>query len=240
MEILNEFRTIDMIRTFQMSISRFGDGEFRLCFGRSAKRQRSHPLLQWRLRDILRSNLEHLLVGIPRIYTHNICLMPERKAKFWARYQQSDVVNLLDNKTVYGSAFITRPDSAPEIDRPQYFDMVKQIWSNRRVLIIQGHECGFTKDPSIFDNSLCWHSLCGPDYNAWDEYNKLLDKVLSDYEKSTIIILSLGPAATVMAYDLCERGYQALDLGHLGMFYNRTHPKSNHEVVNESLRASSN
>jgi hypothetical protein len=35
------------------------------------------------------------------------------------------------------------------------------------------------------------------------------------------VLLSLGPAATVMAVDLCRRGVHAIDVGHMGAFYRR-------------------
>lgn len=34
-------------------------------------------------------------------------------------------------------------------------------------------------------------------------------------DKEYLILLALGPCATVLAYDLSNKGYQALDIGHL-------------------------
>ena len=45
-------------------------------------------------------------------------------------------------------------------------------------------------------------------------------------DKETLIHLSLGAAATAMAYDLHKLGYQALDMGHWASFCSGTHHKS--------------
>lgn len=33
------------------------------------------------------------------------------------------------------------------------------------------------------------------------------------------MLLAIGPSATIMASDLCERGYQAIDIGHIDAEY---------------------
>lgn len=37
--------------------------------------------------------------------------------------------------------------------------------------------------------------------------------------KNSLVCISLGPTATVLAYDLAQRGYQALDIGQLDNEY---------------------
>ena len=37
--------------------------------------------------------------------------------------------------------------------------------------------------------------------------------------KGALVIIALGPTATIMAYDLAKLGYQALDLGHFDIQY---------------------
>ena len=34
-----------------------------------------------------------------------------------------------------------------------------------------------------------------------------------------IILIALGPTATVLAYEFCKNGYQALDIGHMDVEY---------------------
>ena len=37
--------------------------------------------------------------------------------------------------------------------------------------------------------------------------------------KNKLILIALGPTATVLAYDLAKRGYWAVDIGHLDLEY---------------------
>ena len=34
-----------------------------------------------------------------------------------------------------------------------------------------------------------------------------------------IILISLGPTATILSFDLCKLGYQAIDIGHIDYGY---------------------
>ena len=38
-------------------------------------------------------------------------------------------------------------------------------------------------------------------------------------EKSKLILIALGPTATVLAYDLHKLGYQVVDIGHIDIEY---------------------
>ena len=54
------------------------------------------------------------------------------------------------------------------------------------------------------------------------QQNNLYDKIMEEafkVEKDVLFLLALGPTATVMAYDLCKAGYQAIDIGHIDVEY---------------------
>lgn len=59
--------------------------------------------------------------------------------------------------------------------------------------------------------------LC-PAENAFSKYEEIIESVGKE-SKDTLILLALGPTATVLAYDLAMEGYQALDLGHFDIEY---------------------
>ena len=40
-----------------------------------------------------------------------------------------------------------------------------------------------------------------------------------DINSDRLVLIALGPTATVLAYDLCNAGYQAVDIGHLDLEY---------------------
>ena len=225
MNVLNEYRTVMHLISNRASIARYGDGELRICVGRNAKLQHYHPELSQKLKSILKSRLEKLLVAVPRIFDRDVW-PTEQKAVFWNTYSKDKkYLSLYDRNLVYGSAFITRPDSVgKEIYRDSYFDLMKVLWQGRRVLLLQGPDGSFAKSDGLFSTCSRLDIIYGPGKDAFNDYDSLLKKCLKEtkpWEEEEIIVLSLGPTATVLASDLCMYGRQALDLGHLAMFYNK-------------------
>ena len=51
------------------------------------------------------------------------------------------------------------------------------------------------------------------------KYDKIKDTILHVAEMDDLICISLGPSATVLAYDLAKLGYQALDIGQIDNEY---------------------
>lgn len=47
----------------------------------------------------------------------------------------------------------------------------------------------------------------------------MLEAVTSNVSTDKLILLSYGPTATILAYDLSKLGYQAIDIGHLDIEY---------------------
>jgi len=59
-----EFETMRTILYYRCSIARYGDGELRLATGNGCKGQIFNSYLSKRLRKILKSDLDNLLIGI--------------------------------------------------------------------------------------------------------------------------------------------------------------------------------
>ena len=60
--------------------------------------------------------------------------------------------------------------------------------------------------------------ILSPAENAYSKYNEILNEVLK-CGKDKLILVSLGPAAKVLAYDLFLAGYRVIDIGHIDMEY---------------------
>ena len=227
MQIMDEYQTIHYLLANRASIARYGDGELKLCLGKSAKSQISDEMMQHRLKKILKSSDNaKCVVGIPRIYSDgDFVRMSERKGGFWKKYSGGRFSSLYNQNKMYGSAFITRPDAAPDIDKVEYYDLVKSIWRDRDVLVMHGEGTGFLKRISILETAKTYEVMQGPIRDAFSEHYNLMTMLLNSSDPETVILLSLGPEATILAYDLAEKNRQALDLGHMGMFYAHVHPK---------------
>jgi hypothetical protein len=71
--------------------------------------------------------------------------------------------------------------------------------------------------------------LSGPEKHAYKDIDKIEKDIifnLSYTKEFDCVILCLGATATCLASRLSIRGIQALDLGHLGMYYRKFHEKS--------------
>ena len=67
-----------------------------------------------------------------------------------------------------------------------------------------------------------------------------LKSTIKNYNDNDLVLLALGPTATVLAYDLAKSGIQALDIGHIDIEYewylrkDRTHKKIEGKYVSEA------
>lgn len=202
--ILSEAATILRCRTH--SIARFGDGELRLAVGGSAISQQADKRLAAELRAILRDDVPGLLVGLP-----NFDKTPRQDV--WAKYRKGKFAALYASGREYASSFITRPDSAPWIDRPEYWAAVGQLWAGLDVVLVAGDRKSIT--PEILSEAASVRVVKAPPKHAYSEAERIEREV---GQHTGLVILCLGATATVLAARLHKRGVRALDLGHLGMF----------------------
>ena len=57
-----------------------------------------------------------------------------------------------------------------------------------------------------------------PIENSFNIYDKIKKEVLK-VSKKRLILIALGPTATILSYDLYKLGYQAIDIGHVDIEY---------------------
>jgi hypothetical protein len=117
----------------------------------------------------------------------------------------------------YGSAFVTRPDSAPWIDTDEYWGLVSSLWVGQDVTLVRGSSKSFTAERLLSAGAGTVTEIIAPRQHAWTRADELLERI----GRPTRALLCLGPTATVLAVDLCARGVHAVDLGHLGMFHRK-------------------
>lgn len=206
--VLSEDETLDLLLAGR-SIARYGDGEFRLMVGGERPGQPYNKELARRLREVLQDSGE-CLVGIPNLVGN------KTKTDFWRKYTDPWVTRHFAERR-YVSSFITRPDCAPWINRPDYWSKVRQLWAGRDVTLVRGDGA---KSLLAFrmPEAKSVREVIGPRIGAWSDYRRLMDEIGTPDHP---VIFCLGIAATVMAADLAAKGVQAIDLGHIGMFLKR-------------------
>ncbi len=207
-KVLDEVTTLQMALK-GMSIARYGDGELRLATGSTSISQRvTSKSLQAELLQVLRNDLSNCLVCIPRLGDD----LPEHKRISWSRYA-IPMYTALYTSTVYGSSFITRPDSAPHIDKPEYWETVKDLWRGKRVVLVRGDDHSLL--PSMMQEAASLREVMGTHHNSYEHLDRIEKEIGITDER---ILICLGAAATCLAYRLAKKGMHALDVGHIGLF----------------------
>jgi glycosyltransferase family protein len=215
--------TINEIIENKVSISRYGDGEFKLIAGIKLGFQNTEPKLAERLKEILKSDLDKHIVGLFNVYgdlSKYTTDAQEYLRQFFYRYKREFQYSLLDMEKVYYDAFITRPYIIFQCkdNAPRHFKMIKSIWENREIVIIEGDRTRLGVGNDLFDNICnCQRIIC-PNENAFSVYDQILEAAKS-VSKEKLILIALGPTATVLAYDLAKEGFQAIDIGHIDVEY---------------------
>lgn len=220
--ILSDFETVELIVRDKKSVSRFGDGEISWILGtQKGSFQNGSEILSKRLSEVLSSNLDNLLICLP--YTLNEVKGLDLNAKhFWTRimhYQRFHIFHYI-NTNVYGNSLFTRPYMIYKDKKgaEEKFKKIKLIWENRDIVMIEGSFTFFGIGNDLLDNANSIRRIIAPHENAFDKYNEILSEV-KKLEKTSLILLALGPTATILAYDLTKLGYQAIDIGHVDIEY---------------------
>lgn len=216
--------TIDEIVKQGKSISRYGDGEFDLILGRDNTLQKRNVHLAGRLVEILNSNLNNHIVAIPNVYGAFDNRTEEFKECFRKHLSNGGREReyaLLDMDKVYYDAFISRPykDYVNKSESAYKFARLKEIWKDRDVTIVEGKKTRMGVGNDLYDGVRSCNRILCPVVNAYDYYDEIIKAVEETSDCDRLIMIALGATATVLAYDLSQMGYQAVDIGHIDIEY---------------------
>lgn len=217
--------TLDTIFNRKASISRYGDGEFDIIFGRIQGFQGVNKVLQKRLRKVLKSNgeSETFLVGIPDCYGDLSHFIPEAQFHWKIRLDKERYkwYKILNRKQPYYQSQISRfyHDWADKSRSTIWADKLKRLWRGRDLLIVEGEKSRMGVGNDLFNDCKSVRRILCPAVNAFDRYDEILEAVVKYATKDDIILMALGPTASVLAYDLHNLGYQAVDIGHVDLEY---------------------
>lgn len=214
--------SINYIIKNKCSVSRLGDGELKLIIGLDVYFQPCINDIGQRIKEVLQSEESNHIVGIPDVFG-SLKKYRKKHRKFWERHlslYRQDWYNCLDMDKTYLNAFISRIYMIYK-DRTNcnyYFKMIKQLWNQRDIVIIEGCESRLGVGNDLFDNAKSINRILCPKKNAYNCYDEILEQA-QKIDKDKIILLAIGPTATILAYDLYKLGYQAVDIGHIDIEY---------------------
>jgi len=203
------------------SMARYGDGEFKMIHGQSITNMQEHnKALKRKLLKVFTKPLRKLLIGIP----DPLCTRPYVEG-FHKNFDEFISDKLAKINSIFISSFFSRP-SLINKDSNEYFDMIKDIWMSRDIVLVNFNSQ--LPDHFLFQDSMC-DFISIPRNNCFVKYKQIMNSCRKFYNQDKMFILSAGPTATCLAYDLCFEGEQALDMGGIAfeysLFKGESHPE---------------
>jgi glycosyltransferase family protein len=216
--------TLDKLQKKKCSIVRFGDSEFLYILDKiNLPYQEYDKTLACELQQILRSDIENILVGLP-IGFHSHANLTSESRLFW-RVQivwiYSRLRRLLNLNREYDNASITRiyADYVDKAHCKATFEKFMMLWKGREVVLIEGEKSRLGVGNNLFFSALSVKRVLGPSHNAFHRCDEILNFISSTLKNDVLILASLGPAAKVISFRLAGQGYQVLDIGNLDIEY---------------------
>lgn len=218
-------KLLKKIKEERGSLCRFGDGEFEMMRGRVRPWfQMPDDTLKERLLEVLHTKDPAINLAIAQNYT-GFERYTENAAdgirEYMSKGTRDAIFEFLDQKRLYYDAYVTRPYIIyrDKTNAEMLFPLWKAIWEGHPVIIVEGKygRTGIHND--LFEGAKHIRRIICPDRNAWSAYKEIKNAVGSAADKEDLICISLGPAATILAYDLAKMGFQAIDIGQLDNEY---------------------
>lgn len=221
-KVKNTDETLEKIINEKCSISRFGDGEFSLIYNESLKFQPRNDELIIRLKEILKSEEKNHIVCIPNTFG-DMEWATEKAKLYWTKYlnlKRSKIYKILKMNKIYYDTQVTRLyiDLEDKSKIANRFEKIKLLWNERDIVIVEGEKSRLGIGNDLFDSAKSIERIICPSINAYSKYNDIFKEV-NKQDKSKLILIALGPTATVLSYDLAKKGYQAIDIGHIDVEY---------------------
>lgn len=213
-KVYDDKDTIELSNKYSKSIIRFGDGEFNLIRGEDITYQKHSNELSEKLLEIINNydfHKSNYLLCIPKFF-FQVSGFRLLKNKSWisnwvfSRYYFKKNCNLNEE---YGDAFIFHQGNSKEYSK---------LWLNnnyKKCLFIHNdikYAKEFEKQYGI--STIFVKAPCKNAFQELEEIKKDIMKKAKKYSKGDIIIVaSMGPAAKILAYNLCN-DYRVIDAGH--------------------------
>ena len=224
-QVMNSKRTINFILKHKCSVARFGDGEYQLMYKIMdiGFQNRSDQLSEC-LFDVLNNPPDNLLLCVPNVFG-SLKIYNERARKFWLDWNNKKIAfsKLLYHnckRYKFGDTQFTRPyiDFPDDTNAKKIFPLIKELWDNRNVLIVEGEQTRLGVGNDLLDNAKSIQRILAPATNAFEKHSEILAEI-KKHAKDKLVLLALGPTATVLACELSRFGFWAVDIGHIDIEY---------------------
>ena len=222
--VLGELETLNQALTGRIrGFARYGDGDFGVMRGQGDVYQKHVPSLAHSLGYYLTHPCERVLNCLPRAVT-------ERDTPFYYRWQafmeaNAGIIGLLPDR-VYGSAYLSRMDSVPELHTTTYWMMVARLWAGQDVTLVRGSERSLTRDKLMHSPSppKSVTEVLTPFRNGWEDVDETFERM--QRAGNDTVILCTGLMARPLVHRWVELRGRAWDLGHLGLYFDLGRPRA--------------
>lgn len=213
-KIYNDDETIAISNKYNKSIIRFGDGEFNIILGENIEYQRYSEKLSQNLLTIIKEydcNKSNYILCIPKFFFQStgIKLMKKRAwISSWSFSRYFFKKNCDLNKE-YGDAFIFHKGNSHKYSK---------LWNKnkyQKCIFIHNNERYAQEFEKQYKISTIF--IKAPTKNAFQKIDEIENNITNEASKyakeNLIIIVSMGPAAKILVYNLCDK-YRIIDAGH--------------------------
>lgn len=224
-KLMMEEETLRYIINNKCSVSRYGDGEFGIMRNLSIGFQKTDNQLADRLREVAQHPIKGHLICLPSALK-TLRGLKKESGDFWRGEIGTKYLmwaSTFKKHKIVGSTQISRfyMDYVSDLQAKCMVQLWRELWNNRNILIVEGQNTRLGVGNDLFDNALSIKRILCPASNAFSQYDSILQcvksKVLSGND--VLILIALGPAATVLAYDLAKENIQSIDVGHIDLEY---------------------
>lgn len=216
--------TIKYILDKNVSVSRFGDGELDMIWGTGNGFQKYDPELSKRLKEILQTGTsKDIILCIPHTFVScdEYVLTGQKFAKKYVIENWKRILKFVPLEGEYFNTNFTRfyLSHKDKSDCKWSLLSIKKFWNNKSVLIVEGNSTRFGVGNDLLKNTKSVKRILCPSVNAFNKYNEILNAIITNSINIDIVICALGMTATVLSFDLAQKGIRAIDIGHLDIEY---------------------
>lgn len=226
-KVMDKDTSLKLVREKNLSVIRFGDGEFDIMRGKSIPYQKYSSVLARSMNSIiLNGSTKEILVCLPDVFCKMNRYSKECKTFYYRKffYQNRKILkNIVNTRNIYGSTFISRPyiDLEDKTGSAKYFHNLKKIWNNRDILIVEGKYTRSGEGNDLFNNAKSIKRIICPSKNSYEKINAI-EKAIKDNAENRLILLMLGPTAKIIIFNLKKDkkvDNQLIDIGHIDTEY---------------------
>lgn len=86
-------------------------------------------------------------------------------------------------------------------------------------MIAEGAKTRFGVGNDLLENAGTIRRIIAPSEGAFSKYDEILGAIKRNSNRDTLVLVALGPTATILSYEIGRTGIQTIDIGHLDIEY---------------------